>query len=279
MSKLAPVTLETDGSRDFACLPNGVRYILGTTSVLRLVADLVPDRVMKRRALEEFNRTGRTLVVLDVEKMFQLLAPKPLRRSSVVSSLIRSQERDSLTSMEGKNMSDIAKILNTRLAHLENTVREMNARVASGNRVPAALHRNLHEAAISMPDYGDQSKNQAYYGLGEPKVDTMEDPGAWTPPAEVTHPLGKTAAALKANSDLAEKVLSDLAETSDKIDTLKTAGRRFNASKAQSDVHRLASQVHELLANADLAEGWVGTDLTKLAKQAAHIHGLFAKAR
>lgn len=277
MGKLTSVTLETDGARDFVCLPDGVRYILGTVSVLKLVSALVVDRVMRRRALDDFNRTGQAMVALDVDRMFEFLAPKPLRKSARVSPLIHPQEQAPLTSKEGTHMTP-QQLLSTRIAHLENTIREMNSRVASGSRVDADLVRNLRQAAISLPDFGDQSKNKAFYGLGEPTVDTVQDEG-WTPPADVTHPVGKSASNLKASADAAESILLKVAEASDKVEALSAAGRRFNASKAQADLHRIASDVHALLENADMAEGWVRNDLTKLAQQADRIHSLFAAAR
>jgi len=278
VSNLKTVTLQTDGLRDYVCLPDGVRYILGTVSVLKLVSALVTGNRMKRRALEEFNRTGQAVVTLDPDRLFELLAPRPLRKIASVSSFIPPHKQAPWVSKEGTQMSDI-KILDTRIAHIENTIREMNSRVASGARLPSALHRNLRQAAMTLKDFGDQSKNDAFYNLGEPKVETLEDPGAWTPPADVTHPVGKSASSLKANSDKAEELLTKLAETSDKIESLKTAGRRFNASKAQADLHKLASDVHVLLNDADMAEAWVGNDLAKLARQVDRIHGLFAGAR
>lgn len=63
-------------------LPTGERYLLGTMSVLRLVAALVPDRRMARRAIEEFNRSGQATVSLDPDEMLDLLTPKPRRFAS-----------------------------------------------------------------------------------------------------------------------------------------------------------------------------------------------------
>lgn len=271
MAKLTTVTLETDGTRDFVCLPDGVRYILGTTSVLRLVAELVKDRRMKRRALEEFNKKGKAVVTLDTERMFEYLAPKPLRKGASVSSLIQPQKR-AQTSEEG-TMTDI-KLLDTRIAHLENTVREMNARVASGGRVSRDLFRNLHQAAIHLKDYGDQSKNQAYYNLGAPKVDTMEDPGAWTPPASVTHPAGKTASR---NMKIAEQTLMLIAEASDQVEAKKESGEEFNDVQAQDDLHTLAQQVNEALAGGDIESEETTQQLAKAARQVARIHDIFSR--
>ena len=278
MGKLVTVTLETDGLCDYVRLPSGERYNLGAVSVLRLVASLVTDRRRGRLAIENFNRSGKAVVPLDPEAMLAFLAPKPTRRAAFEDSLIPPYGWTPSTSMEGKDMSDHKRLLDLRLSHIEHAIREMNTRVASGDSVPSALHTTVHRAAVSLPDFGDQSKNKAFYGLGEPKVDTVED-GGWSPPKEVTHPMGKSAAVLNSNADVAEEILSKLATTSDKIDALVAAGRPFNASKAQYDLHKIASEVHNLLANVDLAEPWVANDLAEVATKAARIHDLFASAR
>lgn len=279
MGKLTTVTLETDGLRDFVRLPTGERYILGTMSVLKLVSALVPDRRSQRHALERFNGDGVAIVALDVDRMLELLAPRPIRRANHGFSFIPALKQTPSTSMEGNIMSNAKHLLDQKLSHIENTIRAMSARVASGEDVPSKWAHNLREAAVKLPDFGDQSKNDAFSDMGAPKVDTIEDPGAWTPPTNITHPLGKSAAVLAANSDLAEDILTKVAETSDKVNALKTAGRPFNASRAQADLHKIAAEVHTILSNVDMAEGWVGDDLAALAKRAEHIHSLFAAAR
>ena len=278
MGKLVTVTLESDGVCDYVRLPSGERYNLGPVSVLRLVASLVTDRRRGRLAIENFNRSGKAVVPLDPDAMLAFLAPKPTRRAAFKDPLIPSLHWTPSTSMEGRNMSDHKRILDLRLSHIEHAIREMNTRVASGASVPSALHTTVHRAAVSLPDFGDQSKNKAYYNLGEPKVDTVED-GGWTPPPAVTHPMGKSAAVLNANANVAEEILSKLATTSDKIDALTAAGRRFNAAKAQYDLHKIATEVHEILSNVDLAEPWVANDLAAVATKAAKIHDLFVSAR
>lgn len=278
MGKLVTVTLETDGVCDYVRLPTGERYNLGAVSVLRLVASLVTDRRRGRLAIENFNRSGKAVVPLDPEAMLAFLAPKPTRRAAFEDPLIPPLWWTPSTSMEGNNMSDSKRTLDLRLSHIEHAIREMNTRVASGGSVPRSWHDGLREAAVSLPDFGDQSKNKAFYGLGEPKVDTVED-GEWSPPKDVTHPMGKSAAVLNSNASLAEEILIKLADTSDKIDALQAAGRPFNAAKAQYDLHKIASEVHELLSNVDLAEPWVANDLAAVATKAANIHDLFASAR
>ena len=279
MSKLTIVTLETDGLRDFVRLPSGVRYILGAMSVLKLVTTLVSDMRTQRQALERFNRHGEAIVALDVDRMLELLAPRPIRRANHGFSFIPVLKQTPSTSMEGNIMSHAKHLLDQKLSHIENTIRAMSARVANDETVPSKWAHSLRAAAVDLPDFGDQSKNDAFSDLGAPKVDTMEDPGAWTPPTNITHPLGKSAAVLAANSDIVEAILTKVAETSDKVAALETAGRPFNASRAQADLHKIAAEVHTILSNVDMAEGWVGAELTALAKRAGHIHRLFASAR
>lgn len=174
-------------------------------------------------------------------------------------------------------MTDVKTALEQRIAFIEATVRELDN--TNRNEAPVDLFRKLHVAAVKLPTYKDQSKNETWYGLGEPKVDTIEDPSEWTPPAEVSHPMGKSAAVLNSNAALAEAILRKVAATSDKVDALQAAGRRFNAAKAQADLHKVASKVSALLAESDLADPSVGADLEKVASVADHIYGLFAKAR
>lgn len=276
MAKLTTVTFQTDGLRDYVCLPDGIRYILGTVSVLRIVSSLVAGQRMKRRALDEFNESGQATVKLDIEQMFEMLGPRPLKKSAHGSSLIQPQKQAHPTSKEGTHMSHPVKILDTRIAHLENTIRELDARTASGGRVPAALVRNLHQAAISLTDFGDQSKNDAFYGLGEPVVDTMEDPGAWTPPAEVTHPQGKTASHRTASVlRMAEQTLKQIAETSDQIDTLAEQGEPVDTVKAQSDLHEMTSEIHDMLSEEDMDAKEAEQQLAKVARRVQQMHRLF----
>ena len=276
MGKLVTVTLETDGLCDYVRLPSGERYNLGAVSVLRLVASLVTDRRKGRLAIENFNRSGKAVVPLDPEAMLAFLEPRPTRRASFEDPLISSPQHKP-SSTEGTNMSDVSKrTLDLRLSHIEHAIREMNDRVASGAPVSERYHATVHRAAISLPDFGDQSKNKAFYGLGEPEVDTVED-GGYVPSSDVTHPLGKTAASR--NADVAERILTKVAATSDKIDALVAAGRRFNASKAQRDLHKIATEVHEILSNADLTDPSVANYLSEVATKAARIHDLFVSVR
>jgi hypothetical protein len=81
--------------------------------------------------------------------------------------------------------------------------------------------------------------------------------------------------ALTANVEMAEDIVSKVAETHATIDRLVGLGKRFNAAQARSDLLKIASQVSEVAQDVDMAEPWVGRDLTAIAAQADKIHGLF----
>jgi hypothetical protein len=279
--KLTTVTIGTDGQVDYVELPTGCRYALGSMSILSLVSKLVPGQRNQRMALEAYNKEGQATVPLDVDRMFELLAPKRQTRlagSPLIPTLERksaSFERESDASEE-PIMSDPKTVL-AAIDTLEMQVDYLGKLTAQGKENPA-VWTDMRElsAKINLPDFGDQSKNDAFNGLGEPKVDTVEE--GYTPPAEITNPKTANLEAFKGNTSVAETILTQVAETTDKIDALVTAGRKFNASKAQADLHQIASSVEEILTQTDLGSPWVGDALQKLAQQAEHIHGLFASA-
>jgi hypothetical protein len=127
-------------------------------------------------------------------------------------------------------------------------------------------------AAVHLPNFGDQSKNNAWNGQPEsPKVDTA-DPLPNAPP-NVTHPK---MAHLEENSAIAESIIQKVDETNLTIDGLVAAGKKFNASKAKGDLLALVTKTASILAQVDLAEPWVKEELQQLDGQATTIHGLFA---
>jgi len=269
MANPRAVTFSTDGQRDYAITPDGQRHILGTASVLQVIAALVPG-VIARKALDEFNKTGETMVPVDLDKMFEMLAPK---RARFAEALIPPQDRVSAT--EKTTMSDADKALKdavqSQISEIERQIGVLNQKAKDSGGQPQA---DMKEEAGKLADlikwlqrpsaYGDQSKNDMAIGLkgGTPG-------GAKTASYE----------SLESNSNLAETIIQQVAETSETIDRLVTAGRKFNASKANEDLHTITTRVAEILANVDLAQPWVANDLNALAKQADHIHGLFKGAK
>jgi septation ring formation regulator EzrA len=84
---------------------------------------------------------------------------------------------------------------------------------------------------------------------------------------------------LESNARLAEDILNKLDVTRTTVDRLASEGRRFNASAARMDLHVIATGVHNVLTNTDLAMPYVTADLKTLADRTDHIHGLFAEAK
>lgn len=270
MPQLRTVTIGTDGNIDYVETPDGVRYALGTTSVLQLVTKLVVGR-RRREALDLFLKEGQAMVLLDVDAMFDLLVPRRARWAT--TSLIPGANQEA--PLRGEHMDPKAFV--QRLAYIEQQV----ALLGKGPNPQAAKNLQAAIGSINLPDFGDQSKNDSFMGLGQPKVDTVEDPGAYTPPPAVTHPLGKSAsfATLQGNMKLAEEIVDHVRETDVKIDALVTAGRRFNASKARADLHMVVAALTDMMRQVDLAEPWTTGDMLQLAKRAEEIHQLFSSAK
>lgn len=185
--RMAMVTVGTDGFVDYVQVADGEKFMLGPVSVLRLITGSVDSIRSARVALEEFVRNGKTMVSVDLDKMWSLL---PFRRARFsFTNPLMSRGSDSLSS--------------------------------------------------------ENSMKTASY-------DT-----------------------LMANVEVAEDIVSKVAETHDAIERLEKAGKRFNAAEARGDLLRIASLVSEIVQNVDMAQSWVGRDLDQVAAQANKIHGLF----
>ena len=85
--------------------------------------------------------------------------------------------------------------------------------------------------------------------------------------------------ALESNSRVAEDILDKVDATRQTVDRLASEGKPFSATAARRDLHLIASKVHNILTTADLAAPYVASDLSALATQMDHIHGLFAGAK
>ncbi len=263
------VTISTDGQRDFVTTPDGVKHILGTVSVLQVVSKLAPPG-HARRVLDEFNTTGEVMVTLDLDRLFEMLAPK--RRRLLASPLISGSDRTTKgTTMAADADKGLQDAIKNQIGTIERQIEVLNQKAKETSGQPAADMKvevgRLQDliAWLKRPSpYGDQSDNSDAYGL-----------------KGVTPGGVKTASyeTFAENMALAETVLGQVAETTEIVDKLASAGRRFNASKAQSDLHEITSKVAALLQDVDLAQPWVKRDLNSLAERAAHIHGLFAQAK
>jgi hypothetical protein len=96
-------------------------------------------------------------------------------------------------------------------------------------------------------------------------------------PPSTENPMIKSASydTFSAHVELAEDIVAKVAATDEVIDQLVAAGKRFNASAAKQDLHKIASRVAEIAQNVDLAQPWVGNDLSALNEQADKIQSLF----
>jgi len=264
------VTLETDGLRDYVKFADGNRKILGTVSVLSVVSKCSPRRE-QRSALDAFNKNGSCVVTVDLDILEALVAPKYTKWANDL--LIPHVNQPSL---KGTTMN-----LLEQLGKIEETVTRLDKYAKEGDGLIAPkLHEGLRQltAGIHFYNPGDQSKNDAWYTPGG-KVDTVdgEQPKL---PKDVMH--AKTAAqvtTLKANTEIAESILEAVNATSAKVDALVTAGRKFNASKAQEDLYVVASRVSEIINTVDLSQEWVSKDLGALSKRASELSNLFASAK
>jgi len=263
------VTVGTDGVTDWVKTPDGQRFNLGPVSALRFVASLVPRREAKE-VLDTFLASGEAMTSVDEEQMWVLLAPHRARWSKNVSSSIahRSVMARYAETMPPKQcwgrhprkgkMTTLSEDLNVIERHVQ-ALNEAAAKKATNLAEGVQILVKLANK-IKSPN---QSKNQTYYNLGAPKV----------------HEVGDKLASLSydtyaANSDLATVITAKAEETLKTIDKLASEGRKFNASKARSDVNEVVTKVAGIL-RADLTASWVNADLVKLASRADHLHGLF----
>ena len=270
MSNPRAVIFSTDGQRDYVTTPDGQKHILGVVSVLKIIAKLVPSTIA-RKALDEFNKTGETMVPVDLDAMFEMLAPKRPNRFATEDLLIQSQDRtlsEKITMSEDKAIKDAIQnqigAIERQLGLLNDKAKESGGQPAADMKAEAEKLGDLVKWLQKPSPYGDQSKNDMADGL------KGETPGG-----------AKTASydILVENSNLAETVIQQASEASDAIDRLVQAGRKFNAAKAREDLHDITARVSEILANVDLAQSWVSNDLNALAERSAHIHGLFHGAK
>lgn len=281
------VTISTDGLRDYVTFPDGIRFILGTVSMARLVATCVAGRQSARRALNEFLASGEAMVALDLDKFEALVEPRRARWSSILSMQpeirTRTTQEGALMPQDKLATTDQVTSLTQRISFVEDQVSQINKLAAARMPTERAV-AGLRELAAGLHFYspGDQSKNDAWNITAPPKVDEVTG-ASLSLPKEVTAPKVAaelpTMAGLTENANVAEGILSAVQDTNEKINALVTAGRKFNASQAKADLYRIASDVGTILTDADLAMPYVGTELGRLANEASRIHDLFVEAK
>lgn len=96
--RIALVTVGSDGFVDYVQTPDGQKHMLGPVSVLKLITGLVPTRTA-REALQEFTSSNRTMLKVDLDKMWELLPFRRARYSSTTNPLIEREDRNPEISM------------------------------------------------------------------------------------------------------------------------------------------------------------------------------------
>ena len=256
------VTVGTDGIKDWVRTPDGQRFALGPVSVLSFVAKLVPSARVAQKALHRFLESGETLVSVDDDRMWSLLAPA--RGRWAAGPFMPSSLGD--PSPRTPSMSTIR----DDLAALRKVVGHLNA-LASQSRTDQRAVAHLVKLAdkIKSPN---QSKNQTYYNLGSPKVFEVGDA------APKPHSVAASDLAFdvyEQNMRVAQEILAKAGKTVARINRLASSGKRFNAARARADVAAVTTKVASICSQTELTESWVHNDLTKLAARTDELHGLF----
>jgi hypothetical protein len=285
------VTVGSDGVTDWVSMPDGQRFNLGPVSVLSFVGKLASPS-MAKKSLDVFLKSGKAMFAVDEDRMWQLLKPVRARWSSSDGSFMPDVDRKTAASGRIEIMT-----FEQSLTALEDHIAKLNKAAAEkATNLPEGVEFLVRLAGkIKSPN---QSKNQTYYNLGEPKVETPSKPGTFGKEADkikspdqsknetyynLGEPKVETAKlsydVFKANNELAEAIVDKIASTAAKIDGLVKAGRKFNAAKARLDLHEVSAKVAGILGDTDLTAEWIRSDLEKLASRADQLHGLFANAK
>ena len=247
------VTLSTDGLRDYVGLPNGQKLILGTITVLKFITKLNLHSRLNRTLLDAFNEHGEVMVTVDLPSMYDLLGSSRSKwaKNDFPTSLISASDR---TLQVRTRIPMDVKTLQTRIAAIEEVVSSLLSTGDRFNAIPKIETLKTLSANLAVPDTVEPVA--AVIPVSTPSVDSLQS-----------------------NSTLADEILFKVEATAEKIDQLVTAGRKFNASVARADLYGIANRVAEILNNVDIAQPWVGQDLTGLAQEANHIYSLFEPAK
>ena len=256
MGRKGLVTIGTDGNSDYVQLSDGVRYMLGSVSILKFVTELSQGVTSSRHALSTFMSDKKAMLTVDLDRMHELLAPRRPRHSSVIKPLIKSSDWISQES-DHKRILMADTSLAQQISKIEGHVATLMARPKSASTSPETLSLLTEDvkglvASITASEEEEAGENQRVEQGKEASFDT-----------------------LSANAELAETILACVDESNTTIDRLASEGKRFDAPKAKQDLHRIASKVSEIAQNVDLAQPWVKKDLAFLAKHASEIHDIF----
>lgn len=265
------VTLGSDGTTNWIRTPDGQKFNLGSVSALSFVTKLaLGGATGARKALDGFLRGEEVLLQVDDDRMWDLLTPRRSRWAA-----------DSFMSGDQRRQGTGAMTISKDLELLENHVQAL--RTAAGKKVSAEkLAEGVGILVRLAKAVGNQSDNSAYYGLGsadvyeagdpEPDVVTVEE----VDQVKVADGLTKLAYdTYKVNNETATRILDQMEAINLRIDDLVTAGKKFNAKRAKTDIHAVTRKVAGIVNDVDLTVPWVADDLQKLAARADYLHGLF----
>jgi hypothetical protein len=267
------VTVGTDGFTDWVQLTDGSKLSLGPVSVLSFVTKLCPDGRKAKQALEGFLR--------DRDQMWAMLTPRRARWAA--DSFIAQDQRTTRTLREGKTMTTI----DTDLAAIEKHIGALDKAAAAGTP-----KEKMAEGFDILGRLTGKLRNKSASDLGltpeaapeaaapeTPEVATAAPEPASGIPTPEAPTQGLTYDIYTANNQMAEQIISQAEATTDKIDKLVEAGKKFNAARAKSDLHAVTNKVAGILSDTDLTAPWVADDLKKLAARSQQLHDLFAPAK
>jgi len=265
------VTLGTDGATHYVKTPDGLSFNLGAVSPMKFVLKLVGKGNRSQRILRSFEDTGEAMFPVDMAKMWELLSPPRTRwqRWAADSFMPVDQRRPSSHSGSRTPMDDqVFKAFSEHLARIEADLKALENK-ASSDQLRGAVDKT---AALKAEAAKVAASISAFVRLAQnPEVPQVDKAAvSSTPGIEALH-----YDTYQQNSEVATKILDQVESTSEQIEKLVEAGKKFNATQAKGDVHAVATKVAGILRDVDLTKPWVQEDLNKLASRMGHIHGLF----
>jgi hypothetical protein len=300
VSRIKTVGISTDGLRDYVTMPDGVKVIVSQVGMARLVAECSRDSRDARRALNEFLKYGESMIPLDLDRLAELTQPPKVRnafadslvnREGQVTTPLGRAEMDKFSQDTPQADKATKDAISNQIARIEEQIQLISSHASEASA--GSIGQNMQKDEVARlkdlvawlrrgSPYGDQSKNKTYYGLpggtpGNAKSAAQQEPAQQE--QEQEQDKQGSFSALTENSLIADVTLAKVDAANTKIDLLVTAGKRFDYVRAKEDLFKVASGVHDILHDADLAQPWVKDELTKFANQAQELHGLFAPAK
>lgn len=277
MAQKALVTVGTDGLSDWVRTPDGVKYMLGSVSVLKFVTELAVGSRSAKQTLDTFLAEGESMLTVDLERMWELLKPHRARWSSGRSIPLILPSNRTPSHRQGRTMADAEQFtkdaianqvarIEAQIANLQQHAKEAGAGSISAQSMKDDIDRlNDLVAWLRRPSvYGNQSQNSSYYGLPE-KL-----------------PSGQSARSMTASDEhakMANAILAQVTMTEEKIDQLVLAGKKFDVARAKGDLHKIASNVNLIVSHPKFKEPEAKTALSKLGEKSSHLHAMFASAK